>query len=367
MSAFPAFKVEVNGVDYTSRFRPLVVKIDVTDRSGISTDSASIVLSDPEGSILLPQEGARLRIHLGQSVADVALVFSGFVSDVTSTGSKGGGRNLDIAAKGIDPKSNARDAQGAHVDDATFEEAAKQFADLAGIATVTIAPELASIIRPYWAMQFESFLHWGKRISAEIGATFKLQDGKAIFVPSNAGKSASGQDLPEVVATWGVNLLSWSISPVFSRPRFQKVRARYYDESKAKWLEKDVDVDQDASGTFVDRFTTGDAEQADRRAQALKSRAERNGGEGTVTIVGTPAAKAGAPIKLSGARPGIDGSYIIDSVQHTVSKPGGYTSTCEVKKPGDGVGKDTRTPNATTSPVYASSAPTNTGRAAGPV
>jgi len=363
----PLYRVEVDGTDYTSRFQPLVKSIDVNDRAGTATDSASITLADVGGAIKLPDEGALMRISLGDTVDGVGLTFSGFVSDVNSRGSKRGGRELIIGAKGIDPKSDAKAAQGQHLDDATFGDAAKKFAQSAGIPEVIIASELASLQRPYWAMQFESFLHWGQRISREMGATFKMQDGKAIFTPANAGMTAGGVALPPVLATLGVNLLNWSISPVFSRPRHGKVRARFFNEKKSKWEEREADVEGGGGAAFIDRFVSGTAENAERRARSLKGRSERNGGDGSVLIVGTATAKPEAPLILSGTRPGIDGTYLIDGVQHRLAK-GGYTTSCDLKKPSGEAGKDGRSPTSTRSgPAYASATPTSTGRAAGPV
>lgn len=364
----PLYRVEVNGVDYTSRFMPRVKGIEVSDQSGVTSDSASIVLADVDGSIRLPGEGDSLRILLGDDVAGVGLTFSGFISDVTSTGAKGGGRELNIRARGIDPKSDVRSAQGKHIDASTFADVAKRFAGIAGIEGVVVAPELAEINRPYWSMQFESFLHWGQRISREIGGTFKMQDGKAIFALANSGKSAGGAPLPTVQAVFGDNLLTWSISPVSSRARHGKVRARYYDEKRARWEEREVDVDPDSPGVLTDRFTLRDRDSAERRAQALKGRVERNGGNGTVSILGTAMAKPEATLVLTGARSGIDGSYLIDGVQHRLTKSGGYVTTCDVRRPSEEVGRDTRTPTAAPgSPAAASTSPTTTGRAAGPV
>lgn len=339
----PAFRVEINGTDYTSRFQPLVTSIDVTDRDGLASDTATIKLADADGCIALPEEGDKLTIHLGHDDIGVGQVFSGFIDEVNSSGSKGGGRELSIGAKGLDTRSKAKEQRQRHKDDAKFGDVAKEWGKDAGLEVV-MPDSLASIEDDYWSMNGESYIAWAERKARDLGATFKVQDGKAIFVETNGGKTAGGKDLPTIAATWGDNLLRWDISPVVSRPRHKKTRARYYDQKEAKWKEVDVDVDTPSNSDTVHthRFAEKDEKSARRKAEALKQRSERNSGQGTIVILGTPDAKPEANCILVGARPGIDGEYRISGVQHRLSKQGGYTVTLDIKQPQGEAGKDSR-------------------------
>ena len=83
----------------------------------------------------------------------------------------------------------------------------------------------------------------GETIAREVGGTFKVFGRRAILVKRNGGMSVSGAVLSAVTAQWGVNLINWDIAPVVGRPRYVKVRARWYDVKDAKWKEENVEVD----------------------------------------------------------------------------------------------------------------------------
>jgi hypothetical protein len=69
----------------------------------------------------------------------------------------------------------------------------------------------------------------------EVGGSFKVFGRRAILVKRNGGLSVSGAALSTVTVQWGVNLINWDIAPVVGRPRYLKVRTRWYDTKEAKW------------------------------------------------------------------------------------------------------------------------------------
>lgn len=356
----PACKVVVAGQDVTSRFWPVLKEVNVEDRDGLSTDSCRMSLADVDGSIKLPEESATVEVYLGDSEAGVGLVFTGFIDEVRSRGAKRGGRELVLSAKGMDTNSKLKEPVLRHEDDKTFGDVAQQWFQKAGVSVV-VDPELAQISRPYWSMQGESPIAWGQRVAREIGATFKVQGGQAVFVKTGAGTTASGAPLPMIRAAWGDNLIDWDIAPIVSRPRFRETTARHYDPKSGKWKTVGIELTNEkrSRATSVNRFSRANEDTAKQQAEADRGRSERNGGEGSVQIIGTPDAKPEGTCIVSGARPGIDGSYRIDGVTHRLNKRG-YTVNLSLKQPQGDAGTDSRTPSS-------SGAGTPNGRFPGPV
>ncbi len=110
-------------------------------------------------------------------------------------------------------------------------------------------------------------------------------------------------------------------------------------EARFKSTEVEIDTADDApEANNVVRMTVGDEEQAKLRAEGRKSEA----GEGSVELDIAPDAQAEAQFSLTGARPGVDGTYRIVTVTHKANRTVGATTRLELKQPGGGAGKDNR-------------------------
>lgn len=338
-----AFYIAVGGADVTGNFSADATDITVTDSSGETADTASISLADDDGHIALPGIGDPIEIGLGSG--QPVLVFEGFVDDVSSAGSRGGGRTLSISAKSADTvKAKVKEAEEKHEDDTTFGEVAKKWGQAAGLGEVIVHGDLAGIHRKYWSMNNESFAAWGERQARAIGATFKIVGSRGIFVPRSAGVSATGRALVPIVAKRGDNLLSWNIKPLLGRPQHAEFRSRFFDVAAGEWKDErkgaSYDTSAEAVGSF--RYAEPDADQAGERAGSDEKESDRERGGGSVEILGNPMAQAEAPCQIVGARPGVDGSYTIESVTHRHSRGGGFVSSLSLKRPGEGAGSDTR-------------------------
>jgi phage protein D len=336
------YQVSVAGQDVTSRFDPLLTSITVTDNIGDASDTCEIELSDPEGSIKFPGKGDPINVFFGVDEAGAGEVFKGTVDEVRSRGSKDSGRYIRISAKSIDTTKKVKEPKQKHKDNAKFGDVAKEWGQSAGLQ-VTVHGDLASVERPYWDMRTESFIHWGRRIADEIGASFKVSGDRAVFVPANDGETASGQGAPSLSIQFGVNLLEWDIAPIIGRPAYKQVEVRFFDVKEGQW--KTEKAETSATGVeagATHRFTDPNKDQAKSKAKSEGKKSDRKGAEGTIEIVGDPTAKAGGKCVLIGARPGVDGEYRINSVTHKLQKNSGYVCSLSVDQAQGDAGKDNR-------------------------
>ncbi len=336
------FAVVINGANMTAGMAQYVISIRVSDKAGSSGDTASIELDDRGGQIALPQPGALMAVSLGFAETGVGLVFSGTVDEVRSRGTRGGGMTVIVSAKGFDTKGKARQPQQRHFDQKTIQEILTEAGKDAGITDVKVDPEFASIKRPYERMDDESFVALGERLASELGGTFKISGTAAVLAKKNGGIAPGGAALAVVTAQRGLNLQSWDVAPFLGRARFKKVRARFYDAKEAKWKEVEAETTiEDADAEFTSRYAEPDEEKAKQKVANDKAESERGAGEGTVVIEGNVMAQPEGLCLIVGARPGIDGSYRIDSVDHEYSR-GGFTTTLSLKQPQGTAGKDSR-------------------------
>ena len=349
MSRSAIFWVSVNGDDVTAGLSPYVTSIRIRDAAGLASDTATVDVEDSYGQLQLPQAGASISIGLGWAGGAALVMFEGVVDDIGSTGGRGQGRMLSIPATSADTRGPLKDKAEKHKDDASFGDVATEWGQAAGLSEVAVHPDLAAIQRPWWGMQGESYLAWGARHARELDATFKVMGPRAVFVPRSQGQSAGGKPLQAIRAAWGENLISWSLKPVLGRPSYGKFRVRWFDQAEAKWKTEEVEAeDADVPAVATDRVAAVSQAEAGKRAGSRRTQAAREGGGGTVTIDGEPAAQAEAECEVSGARPGIDGTYRIDVVEHSYSRSGGFTTTLTLKQPAGEAGNDTRSSQAAT-------------------
>lgn len=327
-----SWRVVVDGVDVTRRMRPYLIDISVSDQDGEASDACQLTLDDAGGVLKLPRTRRKVEVWV-----EGALLFSGLVDSVRSSGNRSGGREIRVTAKSMDAEGKVKEPQRLFRDDATLETFLSAAAGHAGLSGITVDPALGGITRDYWAADGESFLQLGQRLARELGATFKIRGDQAVFVPR--GRATS---LATVNAVVGQNVISWSIAPLLGRPRHRASKARFFDRPAGQHRTVVLGMDETADADTQARATVFDQGQADDVNASRASKARSEGGEGTIDMDLTLAAQAEAPLVMTGARAGVDGRYIIASATHKASRSGGSTTSVQVKQPEDGAGEDDR-------------------------
>lgn len=334
------YEVSVAGQNISSRLAPLLTSIRISDREGTHSDTCDIVVDDKGGQIRLPKKGDEIVVSLGWEGEGVSAVFDGVVDEAKSSGSRGGGRELRISAKGVDTTGDAKSGQQLHMDNATVEQVLNEAGKKAGI-TVKVDPELASVTRDWWGMTDESFMHFGERVAREVGGIFKIKGKQAILAKKNGGR-VSGGAMGTVSAVYGKNLISWDLAPFRGRPRHKKVEARFFDHKEAKWKTVTADVDDtETDATMTTRFTEASEDDASGSAESGAADVAKEKGGGSIDIDGNASARPGATCVLVGARAGIDGEWRIEGVEHNYTRSG-WETRLEVKLPSGGAGTDDR-------------------------
>jgi len=335
------FRVSIDGLDITERLRPILVDLSVTDKAGTVSDTATLLLADPGGRIVMPRRGARVAVELPWR-GGLVPVFAGGVDDVRSKYDRGAGLRMQIAAKGMDTRGGVKAPRERHWDDTDLATVLREAGEDAGV-TVKVHESLGAIRRAWWGMDGESLVAFGRRIARETGTTFKFTGGReAVLAPRSSGMSAGGKPLPSIVVRPGDNLLSLDIAPDHGRPRFSKVKARWYDLKEGRLRTETVETEDEDGGEQTLPETAADADAAGRAAGSEQAEAERAKGGGRVEITGNPTATPEGAAEIAGVRRGVDGAYTIETVTHSLTRGRGFVTALDLVKPGDGVGEDER-------------------------
>lgn len=346
-------QVNVNGQDVTSKFDPYLISIVVTDYEQ-QMDTCVIDLDDSHGVLEVPADNAPIEIRLGwQDERGMQLVFTGKVSDVSSTGQRRSGRLMRIEGNGADVYGDGKKPSSQEWGEGTpakgeakkislqtvMDEAAKK----AGYSFKGAA-DICKIEKDYWAMTNESFHSFGERLASEVGGVFKVSGNVATITSNINNVTAVGQKMADVECAWGKNLIAWNIHPKVGRPVFAETAANWFDDKKGVWETVKKAVGGGGGTGALSKalhfgvFPFATKEQATVAAQASANASLRARGYGWIVIDGEPGAATGATAKLSGARAGVDGDYRIIEAEHTYLRKGGYTTRLQINTPGAGTG-----------------------------
>lgn len=330
------FDVTVAGSNITTALLPVLISLTVSDKVGTHTDSVNLEIDDTDARIILPQKGADVVVALGWESTGLRVVFRGTVDEIKSAGSRGGGRTINIVAKGMDTIGPAKEGQQRHWDNQTISAILRDAASHAEIGTVEVDPDLSGLKRVYFEMRDESFIAMGERLAREVGGNFRIVGNTAILSKRNGNYRAM------VYARWGENLHSWDIAPQVGRPQFSTARGRWYDMIQTEWRLLDKPVDLTVRALHAFRFAKPWDGETDQQTTSDKATSERDAGEGCIVIEGDTAAIPDGLCVIEGTRPGVDGAYRIETVNHTLSRGGGFVTSLELKQPQDGAGGDER-------------------------
>ena len=159
-----------------------------------------------------------------------------------------------------------------------------------------------------------------RRLAKERGAVAKVAHGYLLFVPKGEVKSVSGQLLPAVHLKRS-DLTRWH-GVLADREKYKQVTARWYDKLLAK--EQQVHAGSGQPTLRISRIYQ-DAKAAQKAADArLKSLNANASGTLDIETAGKASLGAETEIVLSGMRDGLNGSWVCDTADHTLSKSAGW-------------------------------------------
>jgi Bacteriophage probable baseplate hub protein len=307
------------------------------------------------------------------------LVFSGLVTSCESGFTRrGGGRRLWIEAKGANDKGPGKETQNSawgtgKEDDAEEQQQAKgggdkgasggngksagtggggggsgggdiplqqvldDMAKKAGVS-VQLSPLMSMVKRDYWHVN-ESFHNFGQRMADELGGMFKVSGGVAKLIGKTEGViDAAGTKQTIIDAVWGVNLIGWRIKPFSGRPQWSEASSKVFKLFDAEWDHIEKALGGKAPFGAANAVAKGinsvpNSSVGEQQNDGAGSDSESRRGTGWVLINGEPRAKAGEAIQIIGARPGVDGHYLMTEVEHNYTRGVGYQTRANVSNP----------------------------------
>lgn len=308
----PVYNIEADGDDITGKIGGRLIRLTIHDKSGTEADTAEIELDDIGYEIALPPVGAKLKIALGFAPAPTAMGLY-TVDRVSGSGPRA---VLKIKAKAADMTSAMRAPRNRSWTKPTLGQIVSKIAGDHGLEPM-IDKDLSKAKFSYVAQTSESDLHLLTRLATDLDAVVKPAGGKLVVAKRGTGIGANGEKIPPVSLDASF-LTDWTYS-IDGRRRYKKATATWWDAAAGK-LEKLTYGDDKPAIEIRHRY--GSKDEAQRAAKAMVEGSGRATGKITLNCTAfVPAATAGGEIILTGIKPELCGSWIIETVTHRLGGP----------------------------------------------
>ena len=318
----PSYQLKIDQKDLAPEIKGRIQSITIADEEGMESDSITVQFEDADGKLAIPRRGVKIGASLGY-VGKISPMGTYVVDEVElETG------RLVVSGKGFDTDKALKTMKNRSFKEKNLVEVVEKVAKENSLKA-SVSEEFSGItFEKELAQQNESDLNLLTRLAKIYNAVLKIQGSNLVFVPKNSGQSASGKNLPEVEIKVSKEI-SWNVR--FSgRSEYKKVVAKVYDIDTAETTEL---IAGDPSG-FPVLVLPGQFTDKNVAKKQAESRLSGQGYQSTIlslNMPGTTDIGVGSPIRLSGARQGVDGSWVVSKITRTIDTKN-YTQSLECVK-----------------------------------
>lgn len=340
----PSFKIRANDADITDTIASRLLSLHYSDSAGLSSDVLEFTIADglPDERVEMPKTGAELSLYLGYD--GTVNRMGKFVVDEVER--EGWPDTITVRAKAATfEQSKGGEKQLQTQKNRTWEKT--KFGDMVSKVakehglTGTVSKSLQSIQVSKTHQIDESDLHFLIRIGRRYDAVIKVAGGQLMAVKKSEGKTMSGLSLTLSVEPGDVSSYHLVLA---KREEAGTVRAYWHETKKAKRHAVTVGTGQpeiNLKGQYTDQASAAEA------AKAELARRGRQKSKLTLTMPGRPELVAEAHLSVSGFVGGVNGTWNIAKVEHSLNASGwvssieceqaaGYTGTPDVNDTTEG-------------------------------
>ncbi|MEL6503502.1 MAG: contractile injection system protein, VgrG/Pvc8 family [Pseudomonadota bacterium] len=338
----PDFQISIGGEPFTDYLKalfaldqeappraPANLDISITDNAGGTSDKLELTFAR-SGFTRPPKAGDKVDVAFGYVETGVVSMGIFTIDKPRSTLAKDGGRQISITATSADMTSKLKEPRNEGYEKRTVKDVVGKIAGRNGLSPV-IDGELAAIELPQADQTQESDMHFLSRLARDVGASFKITDGRLIFMTRRSGKVASGAGkISHILAPTDILMASWEGG---ERAAFGKVQAAWHDKAKAKREIEEVSVGE-GDTTKVLKRTYATKVQAKKAAEAEGKDGQAAKETMEVEIVGNPFIRAEHQVELPLLEPEYAGLWIAQKHLHRVGKGTGFRGTLSLERQG---------------------------------
>lgn len=318
----PTFQIVADGKDITALINDRLLLLRTSDKPGMESDEFELRIDDRAQAVTLPSRGAKIEVFLGYGAQAMARLGSYTVDEVEVTGPPD---TITLRGKASDMRGSGKTTRSGSWEDVAL---AKIVSDVAarngwepGCTVQTKVPRVDQ--------RNESDFNFITRLAKQYDCTAKVASGKLVVLPRQGGQSASGKAIGTVtISRADVSRYSFRLG---DRSTQKAVKTQHQDKATGKLNVVELgndDAPAGLPGVHTDRHIYPNKSAAEQAAKARLAAFNRSTAAVRLEMVGRTDLFAERTINAQGFKNGLDGEYLVDSVEQ-VFTASGWTTTVE--------------------------------------
>jgi len=318
----PAFQIVADGKDITALINDRLMLLRTSDKPGMESDEFELRIDDRAQAVTLPSRGAKIEVLLGYAGNALKRIGSYTVDEIEVTGPPD---TITLRGKASDMRGSGKTTRSGSWEGKSL---AQIVADVAGRNGWGPGCQVETKV-PRVDQRNESDFNFITRLAKQYDCTAKVANGKLMVMPRQGGQSASGKDLG-VVTLNRTDVVRYSFR-LGDRTTQKAVKTQHQDKKSGVLKVVELENGEAPEGlpaVHTDRHIYPDESAAKHAARARLAAFNRSTAGVRLEMPGRTDLFAERSINAQGFKVGLDGEYLVDSVEQVFTQSG-WTTTVE--------------------------------------
>jgi phage protein D len=316
----PTFRIVADGRDITTLINDRLILLRTTDKPGMDSDEFELRIDDRDAAVALPARGARIEVHLGYVGQPLARLGRYTVDEIEVSAPP---RTMVIRGKASDMRGTGKTTRSGSWEGVPLSQIVRDIAARNGWTPV--CPVQTKVDRV--DQRNESDFNFITRLAKQYDCTAKVADGKLLVMPREASLSASGKAFGTVTIA-PADVSRWQFR-LGDRSAQAAVKTTHQDKRTGELAVIELSNDDAPSGlpgVHTDRHIYPNKSAAQQAAKAKLAAFNRSTASVRLQMAGRTDLFAERVINAQGFKDGLDGQYLVDSVEQTFDASGWSTA-----------------------------------------
>ena len=318
----PTFRVVADSKDITALVNDRLLLLRTSDKPGMESDEFELRIDDRDQAVTLPRRGAKVEIFMGYEGEALVRLGSYMVDEIELTGPPD---TLTLRGKASDMRGSGKTVRSGSWEGVTLSQIVTEVAARNGWKPgCTVQTKV-----PRVDQRNESDFNFITRLAKQYDCTAKVGDGNLLVMPRQGGTTPGGKAFSAVtIQRSDVSRYSFRLG---DRSAQKAVKTQHQNKRTGALQVVELGNDEAPAGlpaVHTDRHIYPDKTAAEQAAKARLAAFNRSTAGVRLEMVGRTDLFAERSIYAQGFKQGLDGEYLVDSVEQVFSA-GGWTTTVE--------------------------------------